>query len=145
MRFLDEKLVALEVPVDTPEAAIREAGKLLFQNGLITENYLEAMVASYLKNGPYIVLAPHIALPHARPEDGVKEACVSLIQLKHPIRFGHKTNDPVSLVFALGATTGELHLQLLQRLSMILGNAGNVRKLIDARDYQTMKTVIGGD
>jgi PTS system ascorbate-specific IIA component len=32
-------------------------------------------------------LAPGIALLHARPEDGVKQACLSLITLQYPVKF----------------------------------------------------------
>jgi PTS system ascorbate-specific IIA component len=144
MRFLDEQMVAFNVMVDSAEEAIREAGKLLLASRAVSEDYIEAMVASYRKNGPYFVLAPRIALPHARPEDGASEACVSLLQLKHPVSFGHPANDPVKLVFALGASSSEEHLQLLQRLSAILGNPDNITKLIEAENYQIITNIIGG-
>lgn len=144
MKFMDEQLVAFQVTVNSAEEAIREAGRLLLATRSITEDYIEAMVASYRKNGPYIVLAPRIALPHARPEDGAREACVSLLQLKQPVPFGHPANDPVQLVFALGASSSEEHLQLLQRLSALLGNPENIAKLIEAETYQHITELIGG-
>jgi PTS system mannitol-specific IIA component/PTS system ascorbate-specific IIA component len=145
MKFLNEQLVAFNVTSDSAEEAIREAGKLLLAGRLITEGYVEAMVASYRKNGPYFVLAPQIALPHARPEDGAREACVSLVRLKQPVPFGHPANDPVQLVFALGASSSEEHLELLQRLSLMLGNPENIKKLIEAETYQDITEMIGGE
>ena len=90
---------------ETAEEAIRLAGELLAKAGAAEERYADAMVKSYRERGPYFVLAPHIALPHARAEDGVKEASVSLIRLKKPVVFGHAANDPVQLVFALGGSS----------------------------------------
>ncbi|MDQ0252786.1 PTS system mannitol-specific IIA component/PTS system ascorbate-specific IIA component [Evansella vedderi] len=145
MKFLEESLVALDIEVSQPEEAIREAGKLLLNLELIEQQYIEAMVASFQKNGPYFVLAPKIALPHARPEDGVAEAAVSLIRLNEPVRFGHASNDPVQLVFALAASSSEEHLQVLQKLMQLLGDENNVSKLLSAKSYQEINQLIGGN
>lgn len=68
--------IELDVEVESPVDAIRAAGNLLVKTESASSDYVDAMVASYEKLGPYIVLAPHIAIPHARPEHGVKNnAC----------------------------------------------------------------------
>src|SRR5699024_4509402 len=132
MRFLDERLI--KVGAESPDgvAAIREAGNLLLNEELIDESYIDAMIGGFKEYGPYFVLAPGIAIPHARPEDGVKEASVSFLQLKHPLNFGHKENDPVQIVFGLGATSSDEHLQLLTKLTKLLNDPGNVDALIHA-------------
>lgn len=145
MKFLEEPLVALDIEVSSPEEAIRETGKLLLQDHLIENRYIEAMVQSFQKNGPYFVLAPNIALPHARPEDGVHEASVSFARLKEPIQFGHASNDPVQFVFALAASSSEAHLNVLQRLMQLLGDPDNVSKLLEVTSYQEIKQLIGGN
>lgn len=145
MRFLDEELVSLNVNVPSAEAAIRESGKLLLRAGLVEETYIDAMVASFQNNGPYIVLAPHIAIPHARPEDGVREACISLVKLERPIPFGHSTNDPITLVFALGASSSEEHLTILQKLVTLLTDPQNVERLMIAKQYREIEQMIGGE
>lgn len=144
MRFIDQELTLLDLDVKGPEEAIREAGNLLYQQSLIQAKYIDAMVDSYRKFGPYFVLAPNIALPHARPEDGVMEASVSFLRLKKPVRFGHSTNDPVRLVFALGASSSEEHLKLLQRLILLLNHPENIGKLIEAKDYEEIKSLVKG-
>src|SRR5699024_2839414 len=84
--------------------------------------YIEAMIQAYKKNGPYFVLAPHIAIPHARPVDGVNEASVSLVRLEQPLEFGHDSNDPVQMVFGLGASSNEEHLTVLLKLTTLLND-----------------------
>src|SRR5699024_2866391 len=128
MRFLDSSLIKLGAEVQTAEEAIREAGNLLLKEGMIDQSYIDAMLKAYKENGPYFVLAPHIAIPHARPEDGVTEASVSLLQLKTPVIFGHQSNDPVQLIFALGAASSDEHLTLLQKLTGLLNVGSNVEK-----------------
>ncbi|MBO8162863.1 MAG: PTS sugar transporter subunit IIA [Brevibacillus sp.] len=145
MKFLNRSLVSLHATATSAEDAIRQAGGLLQQAGLVEKAYLDAMVDSYEKNGPYFVLAPGIAIPHARPEDGVHEACVALLQLKEGVPFGHSANDPVRLVFALGASSSDEHLELLQRLVTLLNDPKNVELLLGARDYQEIEHVMGGE
>lgn len=144
MKFLEKNLVAIDVDVSTPEEAIRAAGLLLQNEGFVEESYITAMVESYHKNGPYFVLAPQIALPHARPEDGVKEASVSFIRLKRPIKFGNKANDPVQLVFALGASSNGDHLHILQKITQLLSYEENLEKLKTATTYEDIQKLIGG-
>ncbi|GGE53315.1 PTS sugar transporter subunit IIA [Pullulanibacillus camelliae] len=144
MKFLEKNLVELDAAVTSPDEAIQTAGNLLVEEGLVEEQYVEAMVQSYHKNGPYFVLAPQIALPHARPEDGVKEASVSFLRLMHPVRFGSAVNDPVHLVFALGASSSDEHLEILQKLMALLNNPENVKKLMEMTAYSEMESLLGG-
>ncbi|KKI90880.1 PTS sugar transporter subunit IIA [Bacillus sp. SA1-12] len=145
MRFLDESLVALDVETTSPEETIKIAGNLLVNEHVVEEEYVEAMLQSYKKNGPYFVLAPKIALPHARPEDGVNEASVSFVRLKKPVKFGSATNDPVKFVFALGASSSEEHIKILQKLTMLLNDQRNLEMLDKAETYQEIKQIIGGN
>lgn len=142
MKFLEESIVKLGVEVSNAYEAIEAAGHLLAEDELIEETYIEAMKNAYKENGPYFVLAPHIAIPHARPEDGVKEASVSLIQLKNSVEFGHSINDPVRLVFGLGASSSDEHLTLLRRLTLLLNDSVNIEKLTNATTYEEIKNIV---
>ncbi|PSL41629.1 PTS system IIA component (L-Asc family) [Planomicrobium soli] len=142
MKFLEKNLIALDVEVNSPEEAIRVAGGLLVSEELTEPRYVEAMLESYQKNGPYFVLAPQIALPHARPEDGVKEASASFVRLQKPIAFGSAANDPVQLVFALGASSSDEHLAMMKQLVMLLSNPVHVENLKTATSYEEIQKMI---
>ncbi len=144
MKFLEEDLIAFKVAANSPHEAIRKAGDLLVNQGYVEPQYIDAMIRSYDQNGPYIVIAPEIAIPHARPEDGVREASVSMVQLVEPVVFGSKANDPVSLVFALGASNSEKHLELLKNLMNLLGNKETIDQLKKASSYEQIKTYLNG-
>jgi ascorbate PTS system EIIA or EIIAB component len=145
MKFLEKNIVALDVAATSAEDAIRAAGQLLVEEKLVEAHYTDAMVDSYKTNGPYFVLAPQIALPHARPEDGVNEASVSFVRLRDSVAFGNPANDPVKLVFALGASSSDEHLQIIQKLMKLLGDSANVEALKTVSNYEEIKLLIGGN
>lgn len=52
---------------------MRIGGELLEKSGAIEPRYIDAMINTVKEIGPYIVIAPGIAMPHARPEAGAKK------------------------------------------------------------------------
>lgn len=110
--------------------AIRRAGKLLQKTGYVEESYVEAMIQVCEELGPYIVLIPGLAMPHARPENGAKKLGISILKLKSPVVFGHPENDPVSLIIALSAPDNNSHLELLSFLSEIFMNENSLNELL---------------
>lgn len=145
MRFLDPELTSFNIEVSSSEDAVRLAGHLLQKNGIVEKRYVDAMVGAYREKGPYFVIAPHVALPHARPTDGVLEASVALLHLKTPVTFGHQINDPVKLVFALGASNSQEHIKLIKRLTRLLGAAQNIEKIKLAEQFEDIEFLIRGD
>lgn len=93
--------IALDVDERDWKKVVERSGLLLMRMGAIYPKYIEAMKDIIDENGPYVVSGPGIALLHARPDQGAKRTCMSLIRLNPPVNFGHPTNDPVDLVFSL--------------------------------------------
>jgi mannitol/fructose-specific phosphotransferase system IIA component (Ntr-type) len=120
--LLTPETIRLQVQATDPIDAIQIAGELLIASGGVEERYIEAMKQSLSTNGPYMVIVPGIALLHARPEDGVKKVCMSLITLATPLNFGNEDNDPVSLAFALGAVDHDKHMEAMSTLARLLGD-----------------------
>jgi mannitol operon transcriptional antiterminator len=118
--LLTEETIGLDLEAADWRDAVRLAGSLLLQTGSIAGTYIEGMIRTVEEIGPYMVVAPGIALAHARPEDGVRNICMSLVRLSSPVEFGSTANDPVDLVFAFGAIDKEAHLQVLRELAMFL-------------------------
>lgn len=145
LQLLTEDVVLLDAEVKTPEEAIRLAGNLLVRAGTVHESYVDAMVKGFQEIGPYIVLAPGIATPHARPEHGVIAKCLSFIRLKEPVKFGHPTNDPVQIVCAIGGVDNTGHIEMLQYLASILGGDEKVQRILEAKSYQELIKVTEGN
>ena len=127
--ILIEERVATNVSADTWEDAVRAVGRLMVDTGTVEERYIDGMINTAKELGPYIVIAPGIAIPHSRPEDGVLQPCMALITVDPPVNFGNPDNDPVSIVIAFGAVDSEQHVEALRGMAMILSNPDNVAAL----------------
>lgn len=114
--LISEDSVEVNVAVGDWKEAVRESGFLLEKCGKVEHRYTESMVENVEKMGPYIVVAPGIAMPHARFDKGVKEIGISLLFLKTPVNFGNPENDPVKIVAALSAKDSSSHLDTLAEL-----------------------------
>ena len=119
---LTDDFIKLNVEAENWEQAVRFGGEILKSNNVIEQSYIEGMINSVKTLGPYIVIAPGIAMPHARPDESVKKIGMSLITLKKPINFGNEDNDPVSLVVCLCAVDHSSHLKALSELVTFLGD-----------------------
>jgi ascorbate PTS system EIIA or EIIAB component len=130
--LLTARCVALGVTAGSWQASVRTAGRLLERAGIADRAYTDAMIANVDANGPYIVVAPGFAFAHARPSEAVHRTGMSFVRLAEPVRFGHKTNDPVTLVVALAATDTTAHTTAMAELAGMLGDPARRRALDDA-------------
>lgn len=89
----------------------KEAIKLsvapLIESGAVKEEYYHAIIESTEEYGPYYILMPGMAIPHARPEAGVNKNAFSLITLTEPVTFSD--GKEVSVLLTLAATSSDIH------------------------------------
>lgn len=130
---VNKNMIRLDFRAKDWEAAVVEAGNLLYENGCIEVKYINSMVEAVKSIGPYIVIGKGIALPHSRSSDGVKKIGISILRLIKPVVFGHPENDPVDLVFALSAIDNSSHLRVLSDLAKMLNSEVNVTKIRKAK------------
>ena len=117
--LLSEDNVSFHYPAETWDDVIRHGGQLMVDAGFTEPTYTEAMIDVVRDMGPYIVLAPGLAMPHARPEMGAKQVGTALVTLEKPIDFGSPENDPVSVAVFLCAPNKEEHIQLLTDIATL--------------------------
>lgn len=117
--LLSEDNVSFRYPAETWEDVIRHGGQLMVDAGFTDPTYTEAMIDVVRDMGPYIVLAPGLAMPHARPEMGAKQVGAALVTLEKPIDFGSPENDPVSVAVFLCAPNKDEHIQLLTDIATL--------------------------
>lgn len=116
--------------VDSWEEGIRLAARPLLEKGVIEETYIEAMIESVNKNGPYIVLKDYFALPHAKAGEGVNEVGMALLTLKEPVDLA---GNPVKVLLVLAAVDSSAHLEALSEVSELL------------MDDESYETFLSGD
>src|SRR5438094_6166957 len=121
-QLLTPQTVRLRVSAADRLEVVQQAGAVLGASGGFEERYLTAMNQVLPTLAPYMVIVPGVALLHARPEDGAKRLCMSLLTLDPPVPFGNPDNDPVTVAFALAAADNDSHVKALAELAALLGN-----------------------
>ena len=122
--------------------AVKASAEPLLANGTITADYVEAIFAQHEKLGPYYVLAPGIAMPHARPEEGAKGLGLSLLTLPHGVKFNSEDNDPVYSVVMLAAPDKHSHIELISELAELFSSEDEMQKIFAAKDIKTIQEII---
>jgi mannitol/fructose-specific phosphotransferase system IIA component (Ntr-type) len=136
--LLPRERILLDVRAGDWQDAVREAGKLLFETDAVRFEYIEAMIKVAEELGPYIVIAPGVALPHAATEAGAKHTALSLIKLAQPVFFGNPDHDPVRLVFGLAAIDNKAHITALQALAEIFTSKELMEQLFQAESVDAV-------
>lgn len=119
-KLFNEQTVAVDVQVKDWVEAIKFGGNLLVESDAVETEYIDVMIENVKKMGQYIVIAPGLAMPHARPEHGVKKIAMALVKLKTPVAFGHEEYDPVDVLVFLSATDQTAHIGVLAELMQLL-------------------------
>ena len=128
--LLNSHRILLNAAANDWREAVQLGGELLLRDGCITPRYIQAMQENIVKLGSYMILFPHIAMPHARPEDGALRSAFSIVVLKAPIPFGSDTQ--ARIIITLAAADYETHIQALKDLMYLIENTSFYQDLIRA-------------
>ena len=131
--LLTKETIALNVEAEDWMDAIRKSAQPLLANGSIEPRYIDNMIQAVKDLGPYIAIAPGVAIAHAKPEQGVVRMGMSLATLKHPVSFGNTANDPIRLVLTLAAQDHDAHLNAMGDMVELLGSPDRFQRILDAR------------
>lgn len=126
----------------TVDAALELACSTLIAQGKVNKSYLDAIKEKHKEIGAYYVLAPKIAMPHARPEDGVNEACLQVTIFKHGVDLESEDNGDVYLSVTLAAVDSDSHIQTIVALSELFQNDDDINAIISAESKDDIVKVL---
>ena len=118
--LIDKTAIIRDDESEDWETAIRKASIPLIKSKKILPEYPENIIKGAKIHGPYFVVAPGIAIPHARPEEGALEEALGISILKTPVTFLDSPNNPVKYLFTLSMTSSQGHLEALAQLVELL-------------------------
>lgn len=108
----------------------------LEEQGYVESRYKEEIISNVVSMGPYIVLAPYVALPHARPEQGVIRSQIAITLFKNEVFF--EKSIPAKLFIVLAASDNSSHLDALVSITEILQDEDKVAEILKAEDIETL-------
>ncbi len=144
--LIDNNSIKLHQSAASWQEAIKIAIDMLIDSGAVEPRYYDRIIEGITDIGPYIILAPGLAMPHARPEDGVIKTAFSLVTFDTPIHFDGE-NDPVYMMIALAGSDGNKHMEGLMEITQVLDDPDsetgvNIDKFLRCNSAAEVLTVI---
>lgn len=140
---LPEDAVVLGAEVADWRQAVRVAGAALAAAGIAKPAYAGEMIGMIEEHGPYVVIAPGLALAHARPGPEVLKDGIAVVTLSTPVDFGHPYNDPVSVILALAVAAGDAHVALVAELANVFNDSTAITDLAAATSVADVQRILG--
>ncbi|AOH56514.1 transcriptional antiterminator BglG [Peribacillus muralis] len=134
--LLNMQTIQLQPHVSDWKEGIQLAAKPLVDLGTVEERYVDAMIEAIETNGPYVVITPGVAIPHARPEQGVRSLSMSLLKLEEAVDFA--PDKPVRLIIILAAVDNDSHLRALIQLTQLLNEPANIEDILRTTDKEVL-------
>ncbi|PDO84010.1 PTS sugar transporter subunit IIA [Kosakonia sacchari] len=141
-QWLNDKTIQVLESVENWPQALEICARPLLASGTITPEYVTAIVAQHHKLGPYYVLAPGLAMPHARPEEGAKGLGLSLLKLSQGVNFGSEESDPVDIIIMLAAPDKHSHIEMIAALAELFSSDEDMAQLHRANTLEEIKNII---
>ena len=123
-------------------AAVQRAGDALVDSGAARPGYAGEMIRMIEEHGPYVVIAPGLALAHARPGPDVLADGLAIVTLAEPVAFGHPHNDPVRVVLGLAVADATGHLAAVAGLANVFNDSTAVVDLAAAESVEAVLAIM---
>lgn len=142
-QFVEQKVTCYHQSFETWQDAVKASGQPLIDQGYIDERYITAVISCVEKYGPYIVIAPNIAMPHSTEgAEGVNKTTIGFMKVEEPVVFDPDDHEKdARLFFMLAAANHEEHLKNMMALSEMLMNDELVEDLLKVKNDDDLMTV----
>lgn len=135
--------IRLQAEAESWQEAVKIGVDLLVDADVVEPRYYQAILDGVEKFGPYFVIAPGLAMPHGRPEEGVKRTGFALVTLKTPLVFNHEDNDPVDILITLAAVDAHTHQEVgIMQIVNLFEDEANFDRLRACRSEQDVLDLI---
>lgn len=141
---LPESAIVIAAHAADWRAAVTLAAEALTRSGAAKPEYAAEMIRMIEEHGPYVVIAPGLALAHARPGPEVVTDGLSVVTLDEPVNFGHPHNDPVRVVLGLAVAAADEHLAAVAALANVFNDSTAIDDLAAAATAADVQRIMRG-
>lgn len=140
--LLSAGTIRLQAEAADWKEAVRIGADLLVAADLVEPRYGDAIVSMTEELGPWYVLAPGLAMPHARPEEGVKRDGFALVTLATPVAFGSDGNDPIDILITLAATSAKtMNEESIVQVATLFDDEERIERIRAARSRADLEAI----
>ena len=125
--------------VNDYKEAIKITCDILQKRDSINDSYYEAILNKIDEFGSYFCIAPKIAMPHARPEDGALKTDLCLLKLNKPVDFLGKE---VSLFFIFCSVDSSSHLEIMQKVAKVCMDQNKLNTILNLNNEKEIMEVM---
>ena len=125
------------------QSAIHAACEPLVASGAVDAAYADEIIASIERYGPYVVIAPDIAMPHAQGNAAsVHQTAVSFMKVHEAVAFDlDDRGKDARLFFTLASKNHERHLENMSMLAVMLDNEALIADLLTAQNSDDLRAI----
>ncbi|WP_018665387.1 PTS mannitol transporter subunit IICBA [Heyndrickxia acidiproducens] len=137
--ILPPKNVFLNQSFKNKEEAIRFAGRVLVDNGYVTESYIDEMIKREQLTSTYI--GNEIAIPHGTDEakEAILKSGITVVQVPDGVDFN---GNIVRMVIGIAGKNGE-HLGILSKIAETCSDMDTVKKMAEAKTVEELLSYFG--
>lgn len=140
--WIHDGTINVQEKVASWQEALDVCARPLLQAKIIEPEYVAAIIDQHQKLGPYYVLAPGLAMPHARPEEGANGLGLSLLKLREGVSFGAAEDAPVDVIIMLAAPDRHSHIEMISALAELFSSDEDLQQLHQAQTLEEIKNII---
>lgn len=142
-QILDHRLTHYANSFDTWQESVQMSAQSLLDEGYIDSSYVDEIIACVEKYGPYIVIAPDIAMPHSTEgATGVHKTGIAFMKVETPVQFDVEDREKdARLFFVFASENHEQHLANMVSLSEMLMNEEIVEELLLVQNDSDLRRV----
>lgn len=142
--LIENNSIKLNQTAKNWEDAIKIGTDMLVASGAIEPRYYDNIVSKIKEMGPYIVLAPGLAMPHARPEEGVLKTAFGLVTLSEPVDFD---GESISVLVTLAGSDSDTHMEGIMEITQVFDDPDsedgvNIQKFLDCKTKEEVFAVL---
>ena len=141
--LVEKRLTCYEESFSDWKEAIKANAVPLKNEGYIEDAYVDAVIACVEKYGPYIVIAPNIAMPHSTEgAPGVLQTGIGFMKVEQPVHFDPEDPEKdARLFFMLASNDSDAHLNNMMQLADMLSNDDLVADLLKCKNDEDVIAV----
>ena len=138
--IVENKHTKFAKSADDWKHSVRMSCEVLELDNTVDENYKEEIISCIEQYGPYIVIAPQVAMPHSQENAvGVNKTAISFMKLEESVSFDEGDPEMDAKVFVtLASCDPNVHIDNMSRLSELLSNEKALEKIVAAESDEDL-------